>query len=68
MRCPNCDEHFAIEGCLNDWNDTTPFEAPCCSVTLRLVVDEGTYRGARDEHLDIVDDTSPNNQQQRGRP
>jgi hypothetical protein len=47
MRCPNCDEHFAID----DWNDTTPFQAPCCGVLLRLVVDEGSYHGARGEHL-----------------
>lgn len=52
MKCPVCDEHFDVE----DWHSDAPFECLGCGIRLRLVVDEGTYKGATDSRLEIVDD------------
>lgn len=51
MRCPACDRYVAIE----DWNDDTPFECDHCAALLRLDTDEGTYCGATDRRLIVVD-------------
>jgi len=57
MICPNCEKHIGYD--FIESNDIEPnevFEAGCCSVLLRLIVDESTYLGAQQTHLEIADD------------
>lgn len=52
MRCPSCDEHIDIE----DWDDNSPFQAPCCGEWMQLDIDESTYRGATQTRLVLLCD------------
>ena len=52
MYCPACDEFIFIE----DLEDTEPFDCPKCHTLIEMVIDEGTYQGAIQRHLQIVDD------------
>jgi hypothetical protein len=52
MRCPNCEEHFDLE----DYNDTRPFQCEHCDQWLCLECDEGTYNGAVQRRLVILDE------------
>lgn len=52
MICPNCDEHIVLE----DFEDATPFQCEHCDTWLELEIDEGTYLGAKQTALRIVDD------------
>ncbi|GAB2189447.1 hypothetical protein MAH1_10550 [Sessilibacter sp. MAH1] len=57
MRCPNCDSgisyYFLEEGGVEEGGE---FECPSCQIQLRHIVDEGTYNGAQEKTLEIVDD------------
>jgi len=52
MICPNCEEHIVLE----DYEDTEPFECEHCHTLIALEIDEGSYLGAKQTHLIIVDD------------
>ena len=52
MRCPECEGYISIE----DWTDDTPFECPSCGVLLKLDTDEGSYTGAAQKNLLVIDD------------
>jgi hypothetical protein len=58
MKCPQCDDHFSYQHIFDSdgAEEGEPFECPLCSELIRMVVDEGTYMGAQDKHLEIVDD------------
>lgn len=55
MNCPACDKHirhdYLEEECI-EANDT--FDCPVCAEKLRLIVDESSYQGAMQTHLEIV--------------
>ncbi|GLS28287.1 hypothetical protein [Marinibactrum halimedae] len=57
MYCPACESgisrSFLREEDI-DGGDT--FECQSCGILLRYIVDEGTYLGAQEESLEIVDD------------
>lgn len=50
MRCPNCDGYVVIE----DYEDTEPFDCEHCELALELVIDEGSYCGAKQTSLCIA--------------
>ena len=52
MYCQACDEFIFIE----DFEDTEPFLCPNCKVLLEMVIDEGSYQGVIQRHLQIVED------------
>ena len=52
MRCPACDDYILIE----DFQDDTAFECSGCKTLLKLDTDEGTYFGATDTTLIIMED------------
>ena len=52
MICPNCEEHIVLE----DYENTSPFQCEHCKTWLELEIDEGTYLGAKQTALRIVDD------------
>ncbi len=52
MTCPACDHYVTIE----DWNDDEPFNCPNCNTLLKLVTDEGGYRGASEKSLEIQEE------------
>lgn len=57
MRCPSCDRIISwawIESECIEANDV--FGCPGCGESLRYCVDEGTYRGAMEQFLEIADD------------
>lgn len=58
MRCPSCENLFSYQHIydIDGAEEGEPFECPACHVRLRLIVDEGTYTGAQDKYLEIVDD------------
>lgn len=52
MYCPACDEFIYVE----DLEDTEPFTCPKYHTLIEMVIDEGTYQGPIQRHLQIVDD------------
>lgn len=57
MRCPNCEKTISwnwIESEGMEGGDE--FECPSCAVELRYSIDKGTYYGAQQQTLKIVDD------------
>lgn len=52
MQCPNCDEHILIE----DWTSEDPFDCEHCGESLKMEVDEGSYRGAAQQHLALYEE------------
>ncbi|MEA3411659.1 MAG: hypothetical protein U9R74_08975 [Pseudomonadota bacterium] len=47
MKCPSCDDHFEPE----DYDEDDPFGCPLCGEMVRIVTDEGGYRGASEKRL-----------------
>lgn len=52
MYCLTCDEFVFIEVL----EDTEPFECYICHTLIEMVIDEGTYQGSIQHHLQIVND------------
>jgi hypothetical protein len=57
MKCPDCENHFSYQIIYDadGAEEGEPFNYPSCNVLLRLVVDEGTYFGAQDRYIEVVD-------------
>ena len=58
MLCPSCENSFSYQHIYDcdGAEEGEPFECPSCHTMLRLIIDEGTYLGAQDKYLEIVDD------------
>ena len=57
MQCPSCEKFFSyqIVSEIDGAEEGEPFECPMCETPIRLVVDEGSYCGARETWLEIED-------------
>ncbi|MCE7626418.1 hypothetical protein LZT04_01045 [Vibrio fluvialis] len=57
MQCPECENHFGWEWIEDEGIEPNEeFECPSCGVTLRYIIDEGTYYGAQHKTVEVVDE------------
>ncbi|WP_318489145.1 hypothetical protein [Photobacterium leiognathi] len=57
MQCPECENHFGWDWIEDECIEPNEeFDCPSCSVTLRYIIDEGTYYGAQHKTIEVVDE------------
>ena len=57
MKCPTCEIYLAWDWFEDECIEQNElFDCPRCSITFRYEVDEGTYLGAQNVTVEVVDE------------
>ncbi|WP_010451456.1 hypothetical protein [Vibrio rotiferianus] len=57
MQCPECEEQSSWDWIEDECIEPNEeFDCPSCGVTLRYIIDEGTYYGAQHKTVEVVDE------------